>query len=75
MNWNNWCRQIHRWLSIAFTLAVIINIIAMVQERSPVGVGLLALLPLALLLPTGLYLFALPHATRWRSARRSSGWG
>jgi len=75
VNWNNWCRQIHRWLSIAFTLAVIINIIAMVQERSSVGVGLLALLPLALLLPTGLYLFALPHATRWRSARRSSGWG
>ncbi|MGR9477560.1 hypothetical protein [Rhizobium leguminosarum] len=75
MNWNNWCRQIHRWLSIAFTLAVIINIIAMVQERSSVGVGLLALLQLALLLLTGLYLFVLPHATRWRSARRSSGWG
>ncbi|MBY5901038.1 hypothetical protein ACU8NH_12440 [Rhizobium leguminosarum] len=75
MNWNNWCRQIHRWLSIAFTLAVIINIIAMVQERASVWVGLLALLPLALLLLTGLYLFVLPHATRWRSARRSSGWG
>jgi uncharacterized iron-regulated membrane protein len=75
VNWNNWCRQIHRWLSIAFTLAVIINIIAMVQERASVWVGLLALLPLALLLLTGLYLFVLPHATRWRSARRSSGWG
>ncbi|MGR9190366.1 hypothetical protein [Rhizobium leguminosarum] len=75
MNWNNWCRQIHRWLSIAFTLAVIINIIAMVQERASVWVGLLALLPLALLLLTGLYLFVLPHATRWHSARRSSGWG
>nr|WP_205934560.1 hypothetical protein [Rhizobium leguminosarum] len=62
-------------MSIAFTLAVIINIIAMVQERASVWVGLLALLPLALLLLTGLYLFVLPHATRWRSARRSSGWG
>ncbi|WP_027684406.1 hypothetical protein [Rhizobium leguminosarum] len=73
MNWNNWLRQIHRWLSIAFTLAVIINIIAMVQERSSVWVGLLALLPLALLLLTGLYLFILPYAARWRSAGRSSG--
>ncbi|MGO6986295.1 hypothetical protein [Rhizobium leguminosarum] len=78
MNWNNWLRQIHRWLSIAFTLAVIINIIAMVQEKSSVWVGLtallpLTLLPLTLLLLTGLYLFALPYATRWRGAGRSGG--
>ena len=31
MNWNNWVRQIHRWLSIAFTVAVIVNIVAMGQ--------------------------------------------
>ncbi|NEH96502.1 hypothetical protein U8P76_14185 [Rhizobium johnstonii] len=73
MNWNNWLRQIHRWLSIAFTLTVIINIIAMVQEKSSVWVGLMALLPLTLLLLTGLYLFALPYATRWRGAGRSGG--
>ncbi|MGO7960268.1 hypothetical protein [Rhizobium leguminosarum] len=72
MNWNNWLRQIHRWLSIAFTLAVII-IIVMVQEKSSVWVGLMALLPLTLLLLTGLYLFALPYATRWRGAGRSGG--
>jgi len=29
------------------------------------------LLPLALLLFTGLYLFALPYATRWRRVRRA----
>ena len=29
------------------------------------------LLPLALLLFTGLYLFVLPYATRWRSRRRT----
>ena len=29
------------------------------------------LLPLALLMFTGLYLFALPYLTRWRSGRRS----
>jgi hypothetical protein len=67
--WNSWVRQIHRWLSIAFTVAVIVNIIALVREEQAVWVGLLALLPLALLLPTGLYLFVLPYAAKWRSAR------
>ena len=28
MNWNKWIRQTHRWLSVAFTVAVIINGIA-----------------------------------------------
>lgn len=71
MNWNTWIRQIHRWLSIAFTLAVIVNIVALVQKSSAVWVGLLALLPLALLLFTGLYLFVLPYATKWRGVRDS----
>jgi len=30
------------------------------------------LLPLAVLLLTGLYLFVLPHATRWRDRRSGS---
>lgn len=73
MNWNTWVRQIHRWLSIAFTVAVIINIVALVQKEPAVWVGLLALLPLALLLLTGLYLFVLPYAAKWRSARGAGG--
>jgi hypothetical protein len=32
MNWSASIRQLHRWLSIAFTLAVIVNIVAMSQE-------------------------------------------
>ena len=72
MNWNKWVRQTHRWLSIAFTVAAIVNIVALGQEGPAVWVGLLALLPLALLLFTGLYLFALPYATKWRSARRTA---
>jgi hypothetical protein len=73
MNWNKWIRQIHRWLSMAFTVAVMINIVALGQEEPSVWVGLLALLPLALLLLTGLYLFVLPYATKWRSVRRIDG--
>ena len=71
MNWNNWIRQIHRWLSIAFTVAVIANVVAMVQEKQAIWVGLLALLPLVLLLLSGLYLFVLPYTVKWRSARRT----
>jgi hypothetical protein len=33
LNWNKWVRQIHRWLSIAFTVAVIVNIVAVVQGK------------------------------------------
>ncbi|MEA2839291.1 MAG: hypothetical protein QOF41_621 [Methylobacteriaceae bacterium] len=67
MNWNKLLRQIHRWLSIAFTFAVIVNIAALLRAEQAVWVGLLALLPLVLLLLTGLYLFALPYAAKWRS--------
>ena len=70
MNWNKWVRQTHRWLSIAFTVAVIANIVALAKKEPAVWVGLLALLPLALLLFTGLYLFVLPYASKWGSARR-----
>ena len=70
MNWNKWVRQIHRWLSIAFTVAVIVNIVVLGQRELAVWVGFLTLLPLALLLLSGLYLFVLPYAAKW-SARRT----
>ena len=73
MDWNKWVRQIHRWLSIAFTVAVIVNIVALVREEQAVWVGLLALLPLVLLLLSGLYLFVLPYAAEWRSERGADG--
>lgn len=71
MNWNNWIRQIHRWLSIVFTLAVIATFVALAQEKPVVWVSYVPLAPLALLWFTGMYLFVLPHATKWRSGRRS----
>ena len=66
MNWNDLVRQVHRWLSIAFTVAVIINIVAMAQEKPALWIGLLALFPLILLMFTGLYMFARPYAAKWR---------
>jgi len=67
LNWNALIRQTHRWLSIAFTLAVILNLIFLMQEEQVIWVGLLALFPLILLLLSGLYLFALPYLAKGRS--------
>lgn len=73
MNWNALIRQFHRWLSIAFTVAAIVNIIALGQKEPALWIGLMALLPLVLLLVTGLYLFVLPYAASWRGGRRVEG--
>jgi heme A synthase len=64
---SRWIRQIHRWLSIAFTLTVIANFVAMSRGTPPMWVTYSPLLPLAFLLLTGLYMFVLPYA---RSAAR-----
>ncbi len=71
MNWNKWIRQTHRWLSIAFTLAVIVNGIAVAQGKYSRRLGLLAVITLALQFFTGLYLFVLPYAAKWGSGRRA----
>jgi hypothetical protein len=66
-------RQTHRWLSIAFTATVITNVVALAtgEGQPPAWVTYSPLLPLALLLLTGLYLFVLPYAARWRGGRRA----
>ena len=71
LNANKWVRQIHRWLSIAFTVAVIVAFVALAQDKPVVRVSYVPLLPLGLLLLTGLDLFVLPYVTRWRSGRRA----
>ena len=75
MNWNKWIRQTHRWLSIAFTVTVIANVVALGLGHGRQPPGLITyspLPPLGLLLVSGLYLFVLPYATRWRNAKRHS---
>ena len=69
---NHWIRQIHRWLSIAFTLTVAANFVAMTRGQPPAWITYSPLLPLALLLLSGLYLFALPYAGRRRGALRTT---
>lgn len=73
MSWNSSVRQLHRWLSIAFTLAVIAAFVALGQKEPVVWVSYVPLVPLALLFLTGVYLFTLPYLTRWRSRRPTDG--
>ena len=68
MNWNIWIRQIHRWLSIIFTLTVVANFVTMAVGTPPPWVVYSPLPPLFLLLFTGLYMFALPYAAKRRNA-------
>jgi len=71
LSWNKWIRQTHRWLSIAFTVAIIVNGVAVVKGKYSNRLGLMAVAVLALEFFTGLYLFVLPYATKWRSGRRT----
>jgi len=70
--WNKWMRLIHRWLSAALMVSMVVNLIAVLLHRYNNTLGLLAVLPLALLFVTGLYLYVLHYAAKWRSARRTA---
>jgi len=71
VNGSTWVRRIHRWLSIAFTVTVIANFVALARGEPPAWVTYSPLLPLAILLLTGLYFFVLPYAAKWRNRRRT----
>jgi hypothetical protein len=65
---NMWIRQFHRWMAAIFTLAVIANVIVNFvlkgQEQLALYVGTATLIPLGLLMLTGLYMFVLPYVSR-----------
>lgn len=64
MTFSRWIRQLHRWLSMAFTFGVVAYIVVMQRVTPPAWVGLFALVPLVLLLLSGLFLFVLPYTRR-----------
>ncbi len=69
MQEQSWLRQIHRWMSMAFTLAVAAIFLAMSVSEPAEWIYYLPLPPLGVLMLTGLYLFALPYIVRWRGGR------
>jgi cellulose synthase/poly-beta-1,6-N-acetylglucosamine synthase-like glycosyltransferase len=65
MRFSMWVRQGHRWLSILFTATVVANFVAMATVGTPPAwITYAPLLPLFLLLFSGLYMFALPYLGR-----------
>ena len=66
LNWSKWIRQAHRWVSIVFTVAVILNGTLLWTRKYNNRLGLSAVAILALLLLTGLYLFVLPYVNKRR---------
>jgi len=69
---NHWIRQTHRWVSIVFTTTVAANFVALGLgggRQPPPWVTYSPLLPLFVLMLTGLYLFALPYAVKRRGGR------
>jgi len=70
LNWNAWVRQGHRWVSMVFTLTVAANFAAMaLLGTPPAWVTYAPLLPLFLLLFSGLYMFVLPYIARRQRVR------
>lgn len=63
-------REFHRWVCIAFTLGVIANTVVIFMlnkgQQPPFWMYFFALIPLFLLLFSGLYLFALPYVAKRR---------
>ncbi|MFC7378744.1 hypothetical protein [Brevundimonas sp. GCM10030266] len=57
-------RQCHRWLALIFTGAVLLNVGALVLQIDALWLGFVALIPLILMMITGLCLFVAPYMRR-----------
>ena len=66
MSWNERIRKFHRWMSVLFTLAVVVTFVALSQDEPVVWVSYVPLAPLALLWLTGAFLFVQPYRAKWR---------
>lgn len=63
----NVLRRMHRWVSVAFTLAFLANLVAMAFGPPPAVITYSPLVPLFILLPTGVALFLAPYLSRKQS--------
>ena len=76
MTLSKWVRQAHRWVSVVFVVLVIANVVSIAMGKREDPPGLLTyspLLPLFLLMFSGMYMFVLPYVAKRRSARRTEG--
>jgi len=57
----HWIRQGHRWLGILLTVTILANFGSMAFGPTPLAIVYAPLLPLTLLIFSGLYMFFLPY--------------
>ena len=69
--WGKWVRQVHRWASVALAAVVAAVVAALALGEQSASLVCLPLPPLAGLVLSGLSLFALPRAAKWRGRRRA----
>jgi Flp pilus assembly protein TadB len=72
MTLSAWFRRAHRFLAIFFTTTVVITTVALAMPQPIIWVSYVPLFPLAFLLISGLYLFALPYRAKRRAQRLRS---
>lgn len=60
----SWIRRTHRWLGVLLTLAIVANFACMAFGPPPTVVTYAPLVPLALLVLSGLYMFFLPYFSK-----------
>lgn len=68
---SEWVRKFHRWISVLFTLTVVLNFVFTgihPGHQPPPAVTYSPLAPLFFLLFSGLYLFVLPYLGKSRNA-------
>lgn len=61
---SDFVRQFHRWVSMIFVLTVIANFAFRAGGEPPAAVTYSPLLPLFLLIFSGIYLFVLPYVSK-----------
>lgn len=66
---SNEIRKFHRWTGFVLTVAVVINIVALMMKVQAFWIGLLALIPLIAMMVTGLYMFFQPYIMKARGER------
>ncbi|MFC3895455.1 hypothetical protein ACFOWZ_28580 [Lentzea rhizosphaerae] len=65
-------RQFHRVVSMVFMATVVFTAVALTVDNSVVWVSYVPLLPLFVLMGTGVYMWFLPTIARRRAARRAA---
>jgi hypothetical protein len=65
-------RQFHRVVSMVFMATVVFTAVALTVDNSVVWVSYVPLLPLFVLMGTGVYMWFLPTIARRRAARRAT---